>query len=96
MALRAEAARALTAFAAVTENEKRPDSPFHAAAAKLLATEAALNNAAANIQIHGGMGYSAECNAHLFLKRAHLLDQVGGNMMSQRALVLAEPDRPET
>lgn len=94
MALRTEAARALTAFAAVVENDQRSDSAFHAAAAKLLATEAALGNAAANIQIHGAMGYSAECNAHLFLKRAHLLGQVGGNVVAQRALVLAEP-RPD-
>lgn len=93
MALRNEAARALTAFAAVSENEKRPDCAFHAAAAKLLATEAALNNAAANIQIHGAMGYSAECHAHLFLKRAHLLDRLGGDMIAQRALLASRAQR---
>ena len=40
--------------------------------AKLLADEAALGNARAAIQIHGGMGFTWEVPLHLHLKRARL------------------------
>ena len=72
------------------------DSParvFHASAAKILAAEAALKNAAACIQIHGGMGFTAEVTAHLYLKRAHTLDLLGGlnRHHHQRILQSAAP-----
>ncbi len=41
--------------------------------AKLLADEAALANARAAIQVHGGMGYTWEVPLHLHLKRARVL-----------------------
>jgi alkylation response protein AidB-like acyl-CoA dehydrogenase len=41
--------------------------------AKLLADEAALANARAAIQVHGGMGYTWEVPLHLHLKRARIL-----------------------
>ena len=43
------------------------------AAAKVTATEAALGNAKTCIQVHGGMGYTWEVDAHLYLKRAWAL-----------------------
>ena len=42
------------------------------AGAKLLADEAALTNARAAIQVHGGMGYTWEVPVHLHLKRARV------------------------
>ena len=42
------------------------------AGAKLLADEAALANARAAIQVHGGMGYTWEVPVHLHLKRARV------------------------
>lgn len=78
MALRCEAASSQVLYAAVAERDEVGDRSFHVSAAKLLASNAALQNAATNIQIHGGMGFTAECDAHLYLKRAHLLDQLGG------------------
>lgn len=42
--------------------------------AKLVAAEAAIKNARACIQIHGGMGYTWEVPAHYYLKRAWVLD----------------------
>jgi alkylation response protein AidB-like acyl-CoA dehydrogenase len=41
--------------------------------AKLLADEAAIKNARAAIQVHGGMGYTWEVPLHLHLKRARVL-----------------------
>ena len=41
--------------------------------AKLLADEAALANARAAIQVHGGMGFTWEVPLHLHLKRARVL-----------------------
>ena len=41
--------------------------------AKLLADEAAMANARAAIQVHGGMGYTWEVPLHLHLKRARVL-----------------------
>jgi alkylation response protein AidB-like acyl-CoA dehydrogenase len=43
------------------------------AGAKLLADEAALANARASIQVHGGMGFTWEVPLHLHLKRARVL-----------------------
>jgi len=37
---------------------------FHSVAAKLVAVEAALQNAAQNIQVHGAIGFTAEADAH--------------------------------
>jgi alkylation response protein AidB-like acyl-CoA dehydrogenase len=78
MAVQCEAAYAQTFFAGLTENSGLADATFQCAAASLLATEAALSNARANIQIHGGIGFTSECDAHRYLKRAHLLGQLGG------------------
>jgi alkylation response protein AidB-like acyl-CoA dehydrogenase len=39
-----------------------------------VASRAAHRATTANIQVHGGMGYTWELDAHLFLKRAMVLD----------------------
>ncbi|TAK98543.1 MAG: acyl-CoA dehydrogenase [Rhodospirillaceae bacterium] len=67
------------------------DATLQAAAAKLIATNAAYENGRAAIQIHGGMGFQSECAAHWFMKRAHLYDQAGGDMQAQARCVAAEP-----
>ncbi len=52
------------------------DAEFQVLSAKLLAGEEALRAARANIQIHGGMGFTDEVDAHRLLKRAHVLHQL--------------------
>ena len=91
MALRSEAAWSQTVYAALSVNKGAADSAFQAATAKLVATRAALEGAADNIQTHGGMGFTAEIPAHLLLKRSHLLNQVGGNVRFQQGLLLTLP-----
>jgi len=78
MAVHADAARSQTLFAAVCVESGREDAAFQAYAAKSVAAMAAIKNASATIQVHGGMGYTYEHNAHLYLKRAHLLAHLFG------------------
>jgi len=87
MAVRAAAAEAQVLQAAITFGAGGDDRA-EAAAARLLATDAALANAKANIQIHGGMGFTAECDAHLFLKRAHLIAALGSSKRAEQARLL--------
>lgn len=78
MAVRAEVARAMVTYAAVAMADAEPGVARHVAMAKALAGGAALANATDNIQNHGGMGYTWESDAHLYLKRARLLEHCFG------------------
>lgn len=87
MASRAAAAEAQSFFTAVGFGQTL-DVASEVACARLLADRAAIDNARANIQIHGGMGFTADCDAHLFLKRAHLLALLGSNQAAERRRLL--------
>jgi alkylation response protein AidB-like acyl-CoA dehydrogenase len=79
-AVRTEVARtAVHAAACALDDPGLGDTERAVAGAKLLAGEAALANAKTCIQVHGGMGFTWEVDAHLFLKRAWLLDTVFGS-----------------
>jgi alkylation response protein AidB-like acyl-CoA dehydrogenase len=73
----------------------RAGARFHSVAARLVAIEAALQNGAQNIQVHGAIGFTAEAEAHLFIKRAHVLEQLWGNTRQQRRQMLAA-EMPQT
>lgn len=55
-----------------------PELPVAAAAARLAACDAFGFAAQENIQIHGGMGFTWECDAHLYFRRARHLSLVAG------------------
>lgn len=78
MALRAEAARCQLWSAAASLREGRSDAQPHLDAAQHLANRAAVTNADANIQLHGGIGVTEEHHAHLLLKHAVLLARLFG------------------
>jgi alkylation response protein AidB-like acyl-CoA dehydrogenase len=79
MFARAEVARGAVYAAGVTLDDPAVGSVVRAvAAAKLTAAEAALANAKTCIQVHGGMGYTWEIDAHLYLKRAYALEPAFG------------------
>ena len=78
MALRAEAARCQLWAAAAALKERRSDAHVHLDAAKHLANRAAVMNADADIQLHGGIGVTEEHHAHLLLKHGLLLARVFG------------------
>ncbi|MDH3047287.1 acyl-CoA dehydrogenase family protein [Gordonia alkanivorans] len=86
MAVRTESAWAQTLFAAAAVKAGRADAEFQILAAKTVAGTAAMNNGAASIQVHGGMGYTSEHNAHLYLKRAVVHRQ----LLSAPSTVLAD------
>jgi alkylation response protein AidB-like acyl-CoA dehydrogenase len=88
MAVAAEAAKEQTLFAAISLGSGRADAEFQVLAANVVAARAAIGNAAGGIQVHGGMGYTDEHNAHLFLKRAHVLDQFFGTSRDSLAGLL--------
>jgi alkylation response protein AidB-like acyl-CoA dehydrogenase len=74
MLVRAETARAAVQAAAVTIDQPDVGDPDRAAAgAGLLAAEAANANGRSCIQVHGGMGFTWEVPAHLFMMRARVL-----------------------
>lgn len=82
-ALRAEAAWAQTIVAALRLAQVPvADAALDVDVAKIIAADAAVLNARDNIQNHGGMGYTAENLAHLYLKRAHVLVNVFGDTRS--------------
>ena len=79
MFTRAEVARGAVYAAGVTLDDPAVGSVERAAAAaKLTAAEAALANGKSCVQVHGGMGYTWEIDAHLFLKRAYALEPAFG------------------
>jgi alkylation response protein AidB-like acyl-CoA dehydrogenase len=91
MVTRASAAWNLTVFAAVMHSDNTPDAAFQAIAARIISADAAFKNAATNIQNHGATGYTGENLAHLYLKRAHIVDRMGGDTAAQKAWLLSEP-----
>jgi alkylation response protein AidB-like acyl-CoA dehydrogenase len=64
------------------------DAELDIAVAKVVAGDSAVRNARDNIQNHGGMGYTAENLAHLYLKRAHVLVNVFGDARSFTGFLL--------
>jgi alkylation response protein AidB-like acyl-CoA dehydrogenase len=67
-------ARAAVWSAGATIDQEGVGDPVRAvASAKIVADDAAMKNARASIQIHGGMGYTWEMSPHYYLKRAWVL-----------------------
>jgi alkylation response protein AidB-like acyl-CoA dehydrogenase len=72
--VRTEVARsALWAAGVLVDEEDAGDLERAVAGARVLAARAALENAKTSIQVHGGMGFTWEVDAHLYLKRAMVL-----------------------
>lgn len=86
MATRLEAARLLTEQAARAYDEGRR-SDMEAGMAKLFATEAAMENSAEAMRIHGAYGYSKEYNVERFYRDAPLLAIGEGTNELQRIII---------
>jgi|KBSSwiStaDraftv2_1062776.scaffolds.fasta_scaffold28119_4 alkylation response protein AidB-like acyl-CoA dehydrogenase len=92
MAVRCYVAGAQLQLAALAIDEGWPDARFQCAAALSLALEAARANVAVNVQNHGGIGFTDEHDAGLFLKRATALAAAVGDDSSRvAALTAPEP-----
>jgi alkylation response protein AidB-like acyl-CoA dehydrogenase len=79
MLVRTEVARAAVYAAGVTVDDPSVGDDVRAvSAAKITASEAAIKNGKSAVQVHGGMGFTWEVDAHLYLKRAWVLDTAFG------------------
>ena len=90
MAVRAEVARSATTYTAVSVRDGAADADFQVAVAKVLCANAYLQNAADNVQNHGGMGFTWECDAHLFVKRSRAFDATIGPRRAQVDALVAQ------
>ena len=82
------ASDAQVALAAIASRDAWGDAELQVAASALLAGSAAFLAGTNNIQVHGGMGYSAESGAHLFLKRSVLLKRLLPGIAAAEAALL--------
>jgi alkylation response protein AidB-like acyl-CoA dehydrogenase len=87
MHVRAEVARSQLFMAALTIKDGRRDAYAQANAAKALANDAAVLNVHANIQLHGGIATTDEHDAHLFMKRAHVVKLCFGHALPLKELL---------
>jgi alkylation response protein AidB-like acyl-CoA dehydrogenase len=79
-----ELARVGTHYAAWTSDTDDPERARAAAMAKGFVAEAAVKVTADDIQIHGGVGFTWDCDAHFFYKRAKMNDILLGYQGWQR------------
>jgi alkylation response protein AidB-like acyl-CoA dehydrogenase len=78
---RQELARVAAYAAGATLDDPSVGSVERAVAtAKLIAGDAAMKNARACVQVHGGMGYTWEIPAHYYLKRVWVLENAFGDV----------------
>ncbi len=68
--LEVESLRSAVGYAAAAVAEDSAEVPVVAALVKALASDTCFHVAAENIQIHGGIGFTWEHDAHLYFKRA--------------------------
>lgn len=73
-----EIARALTEHATAAFSARRDDWSTLAGQARLLAVDAFRAIAEESVQFHGGIGFTWEHDAHIFLKRALMNEMIGG------------------
>ena len=82
-----EFAKPLVWRAAYSQTVGDPQASVHASMAKAQASDAAEAVGAAALQCHGAIGYTVECDLHLYLKRAWALARRAGDAAHHRRLV---------
>ena len=87
MLLEVELARSAACYAAAAVAEGDEEVPALASLAKALASDAYMKAAAENIQIHGGVGFTWEHDAHLYFKRAKSSEVFLGDPAYHRELL---------
>ena len=87
MLVEVESARSTVYYAAQAAAEGNDELPVLAGLAKAYCSDAYFHGAAANIQIHGGIGFTWEHPAHLYLKRAKSSELLFGDADYHRELL---------
>ncbi|MGH9083411.1 MAG: acyl-CoA dehydrogenase family protein [Acidimicrobiales bacterium] len=87
MLLEVESARSAAYYAGWAAAEASDELPVVASLAKSYCSEAYFHAAAENIQIHGGIGFTWEHDAHLYFKRAKSSELLLGDPAYHRELL---------
>ncbi|MBI2169522.1 MAG: acyl-CoA/acyl-ACP dehydrogenase [Actinobacteria bacterium] len=87
MLLETESAKSAAYYAAWAAAEDNEELPTVACLAKAYCSEAYFHCAAENIQIHGGIGFTWEHDAHLYFKRAKSSETYLGDATYHRELL---------
>jgi alkylation response protein AidB-like acyl-CoA dehydrogenase len=87
MLLDVELARSAAHYAAAAVAEGSDEVPALASLAKAFASDAYVRAASDNIQIHGGVGFTWEHDAHLYFKRAKSAEVFLGDPVYHRELL---------
>jgi alkylation response protein AidB-like acyl-CoA dehydrogenase len=80
-----EGMRSAAYYAAWCLSARDPDRSMAASTAKTWCSDASKRVMASALQVHGGIGFTWECDVHLFLKRAQLDQQSFGDAVVHRA-----------
>jgi alkylation response protein AidB-like acyl-CoA dehydrogenase len=89
LAVEVEAATSTAWYAAWAAADAPDELPVVAPLAKAVCGDAFLHMAAETIQLHGGIGFTWEHDAHLYFKRAKSTELLFGSSREQRRLVSA-------
>jgi alkylation response protein AidB-like acyl-CoA dehydrogenase len=87
MLLEVESAKSAAYYSAWAAAEDNDELPVVASLAKAYCSDAYFHSAAENIQIHGGIGFTWEHNAHLYFKRAKSSEILLGDATYHRELL---------
>jgi alkylation response protein AidB-like acyl-CoA dehydrogenase len=87
MLLEVESGKSAAYYAAWTAAEDNDELPSSASLAKAYCSDADCHAAAENIQIHGGIGFTWEHDAHLYFKRAKSSEILLGDATYHRELL---------
>jgi alkylation response protein AidB-like acyl-CoA dehydrogenase len=88
--VRLEFARPVVYAAAWSFDQGEPTASRAASTAKAYASDAAAEAARVSLQVHGAIGYTWECDLHLFLKRTWALSEAWGSAAYHRHSVLGQ------
>ena len=78
MLVRLESSRAAVHYAALCIDQGRDDAPLTTSIAKAFAGEQIPLLAEDAVQVHGGIGFTWECDVHLYVRRAKAIEQLWG------------------
>ena len=84
MLLYTESSRSAAYYAAYAIQEGTPDAQLAVSVAKAYASEAYRETGNRAVQVHGGMGFTWENDAHLFYRRAKVSEQMFGDAAYHR------------
>jgi alkylation response protein AidB-like acyl-CoA dehydrogenase len=87
--LEVESARSAAYYAAWCAAEGSSELPVAAAVAKAYCSDVFFHVASENIQIHGGIGYTWEHDAHLYFRRAKSSQLLFGDARHHRGRLSA-------